>query len=90
VKKLLRELELAGFIKRTRQTNGNLLSKRWIRCIKYVVPDGLKFSLSARQTDSQSPENQSTIFTPVKSSVTPEKQEKSSFPHTQETPERIM
>src|SRR5258706_11445580 len=61
VKRLLRELELAGFIKRSRQTRRNLLSKRWIRCLKYVAPDGLTFSPSARRTDFQSPENQPPI-----------------------------
>lgn len=91
VKRLLRELELEGFIKRSRQTRKNLLSKRWIHCLKYVVSDSLNFSPSARRTDPQSPENQSTILTPVKSSVTPEKQDesKASFPHTQ-IPERIQ
>jgi len=97
VKKLLRELELAGFIKRSRQTKKNLLSIRWIRCLKHVVSDGLNFSLSVRPTDSQSPENQSAILTPVKSSVTPEK--KSHLSPTQDhfsvepegkEPERIM
>jgi hypothetical protein len=90
VRRLLCELELASFIKRTRQTKRNLLSKRWIRCLKYVVPGGLNFSLSARRTDSQSPENQPTIFTSVKSSVTPQEQEDSSFPRRAPKPERIM
>ncbi len=90
LKRLLRELELAGFIKRSRQTKRNLLSKRWIRCLKYVVSDGLNFSPSTRRTDSQSPENQPTIFTSVKSSVTPIEQEDSSFPHRAPKPGRIM
>jgi helix-turn-helix protein len=80
VKKLLRELEAAGYIKRSRQTNRNLLSKRWIRCLKYVVSDGLNFSQSSRRTDSQSPEKQPTVFTPVKSSVTPETKKSHLYP----------
>jgi len=90
VKRLLRELELAGFIKRSRQTRKNLLSQRWIQCLKYVALDGLNFSPSARQTDFQSPENQPPIFTSVKSSVTPIEQEDSSFPHRAPKPGRIM
>lgn len=90
VKRLLRELELAGFIERSRQTKKNLLSRRWIRCLKHVVSDGLNFSPSTRRADSQSPEKQPTIFTSVKSSVTPQGQEESSFPRTQKISERIM
>lgn len=90
VKRLLRELELASFIKRSRQTNKNLLSKRWIRCLKYVVSDGLAFSPSSRWTDDQSPRNKPTILASVKSSVTPEKQEESSFPRANEIREGIM
>ena len=80
VKRLLRELELAGFIERSRETKRNLLSKRWIRCLKYVVTDGLNFSPSARRAESQSPEKQPTIFTSVKSSVTPERKKSHQYP----------
>ncbi|HKW35536.1 MAG TPA: helix-turn-helix domain-containing protein [Candidatus Acidoferrum sp.] len=98
VKKLLRELERAGFIRRSRQIKRNLLSKRWIHCLKYVVSDGLTFSPSARQTDTQAPENKPAIFTPVKSSVTPEEERSHLYPtqdhSVSETlgqkPERVM
>lgn len=91
IKNLLSELERAGFIKRWQEPHGNLKAKRHIRCLKYIDspvvqipshrPGGIVFGPT---------ENQPTIRTPVKSSVTPEKQEESSFPHTQEKPERIM
>jgi hypothetical protein len=72
VRRLLRELEAAGFIRRSRESKKNLLSKRWISCLRYVTSDGLSVSPSVRRTDSQSPEKQSTICASVKSSVTPE------------------
>jgi hypothetical protein len=40
--------------------------------------------------DSVRIENDATIFTSVKSSVTPKEQEDSSFPHCAPKPERIM
>ncbi|MGB6459596.1 MAG: helix-turn-helix domain-containing protein [Candidatus Acidiferrum sp.] len=90
VERLLTELEARGFIKRRRQYRKNLLAKRWIRCLKHVVSDTLNFRASSRYPENQGTENQGTILTPVKSSVTPEKEEKSSLPHESPKAERIM
>ena len=74
VERLLSELEVRGFIKRRRQYRRNLLAKRWIRCLKHVISDALESRASSRYPGNQGTENQGTILTPVKSSVTPEKQ----------------
>jgi helix-turn-helix protein len=74
VEHLLSELEVRGFVKRRRQYRKNLLAKRWIRCLKYVISDALDFRASSRHPEFQGAENQGTILTPVKSSVTLEKQ----------------
>lgn len=93
VKALLRELESAGFISRRRQVRGNLKAERHIRCLKYICSMDGK---SAHRLDGRvfgTHEKTPTIFTPVKSSVTPEKKEesKSSFPYTpDQMPERIQ
>jgi hypothetical protein len=90
IKRLLVELESAAFIERRREFRGNLKAKRYIRCLKYVVstvqipshrPDGMA---------SVRVENDATILAPVKSSVTPYKQEESSVSYIQETSKRIM
>jgi hypothetical protein len=83
MEKLLRELELAKFIERSRENKGNLLFRRWIKCLKFVVSsDALKTRVSARCPENQGTENQGTILPLVKSSVTPE--ERKSHPyHTQ-------
>ncbi len=94
IEKLLRELELAKFIDRSRESNGNLLFRRWIKCLKYVVSsDALNFRESAGCPDFQGTENQGTILTPVKSSVTPEEKKSHLYPtqdHTvlENVPER--
>jgi hypothetical protein len=80
IKSLLRELERAGFIERTRELRCNLKSKRHIRCKKYVCSDGLESGLSARQTAFRATENQATIFTPVRSSVTPKTKKSHRYP----------
>jgi Helix-turn-helix domain len=90
VKELLRELAKAGFISRRRRLRKNLKAERYIRCLKHVCSTDGK---SAYRRDGRvfgTHENQTSILTPVKSSVTPEKQEESSFPHAGEIPERIM
>ena len=91
VKALLVELEKAGYIQRRREFRGNLKAKRHIRCLKYVcaptvqIPSGRTDGM-----DSVRIENDTTIFTSVKSSVTPKEQEESSFPQRAPKPERIM
>jgi len=96
---LLRRLERGGWIKRTRQCRRNLRWKRWIKCLRYVVSDALKFSESGRCPENQGTETQGYIFTPVKSSVTPEEQSQKHLYPTQDhsvseapgqKPERIM
>jgi len=37
IKNLLKELEKGNFIERDQELRGNLKSKRYIRCLKYVV-----------------------------------------------------
>ena len=90
VEHLLSELEAGSFIKRRRELRSNLRWKRWIRCLKYVSSDTLKCSASGRYSENQDTENQGIIRTSVKSSVTQEKKDESSFPHTNQIPERIM
>lgn len=90
VERLLRELECGGYIERTRQCRRNLRWKRWVKCLRYVSSDSLIFRASDRHTENQGTENQGYIRTPVKSSVTPERQEKSSFPCRPQNAERIM
>lgn len=91
VKALLVELEKAGYIERRREVRGNLKAKRHIHCLKYVrapivqIPSG-----RADGMDSVRIENDATILTPVKSSVTPKEQEESSFPQRVQKTERIM
>lgn len=84
VKRLLRELELECFIERRREIKKNLKSKRWIKCLKYVVTDRLNFSPSARWTGFRAAEDQPTISTPVKSSVTSNKQSQNRLYPTQD------
>jgi hypothetical protein len=90
IKQLLRELQNAEFISRRRRLRKNLKAERYIRCLKYVCSMDGKSAYRPDGLVSGTHENQPSIFTPVKSSVTPEKQEKSSFPRTQVAPERIM
>jgi hypothetical protein len=91
IKALLTELEKAGFIARRREFRGNLKGKRHIRCLKYIcaprvqIPSGRAYGM-----DSVRIENDATILTPVKSSVTPKEQEESSFPQREPESERIM
>lgn len=91
IRALLRELEAAGFISRRRQVRKNLKAERYIRCLKYVSSTDGK---SAYRPDGRvfgTHEKPPTIFTPVKSSVTPEKQEGSSLPQIlTKIPERIQ
>jgi len=91
VKTLLVELEKAGYIVRRRDFRGNLKAKRHIRCLKYICAPRVQIpSGRADGMDSVRIENHATIFTSVKSSVTPEQQEVSSFPHRGPKAERIM
>jgi hypothetical protein len=90
IKRLLKELEKGEFIERDQELRGNLKSKRHIRCLKHVVSVVWKSSYRPGGTVSGLTENDTTIRIPVKSSVTPKEQEESSFPHSQEIPERIM
>jgi hypothetical protein len=91
IKKLLLELERAGFIERRREIRGNLKAKRHIRCLKYIVSPTVQIpSYRPDGMDSVCIESDTTIRTPVKSSVTPQEQEESTFPDTRENPERIM
>ena len=80
IKSLLRELEQADLIKRRRELQRNLKSKRYIRCLKYVRSDGLKSGLSSRPTSFRATEDQASILTPVKSSVTPERKKSHLYP----------
>jgi helix-turn-helix protein len=91
VKALLVELEKARYIERRREFRGNLKAKRHIRCLKYISAPMVQIPSSrADGIDSVRIENDATIFTSVKSSVTPEEQEDSSFPHRAQKPVRIM
>jgi hypothetical protein len=89
VKALLVELEKAGYIERRREFLGNLKSKRHIRRLKYICSPIVQIP-SSRADGMDSVRNDATIFTSVKSSVTPKEQEDSSFPHRAPKPERIM
>jgi len=91
VKTLLSELERADFIQRRRELRRNLKAKRHIRCLKYVLsPTDGNSDYRADGRVFGSTENQPTILTPVKSSVTPKEQEKSSSPKNQEIREGLM
>jgi len=86
VKELLRELTQAGFISRRRRLKENLKAERYISCLKHVCSTDGK---SDHRTDKRvfgTHENQPTIPTQVKSSVTPEIQEGSSFPPPPQQP----
>lgn len=91
VKALLVELEKSGYIERRREFRGNLRAKRHIRCLKYICAPTVQIpSGRADGMDSVRIENDASIFTSVKSSVTPEEQEDSSFPQRAPKAERIM
>ena len=90
IKKLLKELEKGEFIERDQELRDNLKSKRHIRCLKHVASVVWKSSHRPGGMVSGATENDATILTPVKSSVTPKEQEESSFPQREQESERIM
>jgi hypothetical protein len=98
IKTLLNEIQRGGFITRRREYHRNLKAKRYIRCLKYVVSEQkaadspmapiLHHRLDGSVFDRS--RNDPVSLPLVKSSVTPEEQEDSSFPHRASKPERIM
>jgi hypothetical protein len=76
VKALLSKLEKNGYIKREQKRQGNLKSKRFIHCLKYASPVVQVPSNRPGSTVFGTTENQPTILTKSKSSVTkPEERE---------------
>ena len=75
VKALLSELETNGYIRRTQEKRGNLKSKRYIHCLKYLSSEVQIPSNRPGSTVSGTIENQPTILTKSKSSVTKSKEE---------------
>ena len=90
IKELLRELVKAGFISRRRRLRKNLKAERYIRCLRYVCSTDEKSAYRRDGLVVGTHEIQTSILTPVKSSVTPEIRERSSLPPAGEIPERIM
>ena len=74
VKALLSELESNGYIERTQEMRGNLKSKRYIHCLKYASPVVQIPSHRPGSTVFGTTENQPTILTKSKSSVTKSKE----------------
>lgn len=87
VKALLAELELAGYIKRTQERRGNLKSKRFIECLKFLSPAVQIPSDRPGGTVFGTTENQPTILTKSESSVTQSKAGEVRPSLTVETPE---
>jgi hypothetical protein len=77
VKSLLSELEINGFIKRRQEMRGNLKSKRHIQCLRYASPVVQIPSDRPGSTAFGTAENQPTILTESKSSVTKSKERES-------------
>lgn len=75
VKALLSELKSSGYITRTQELRGNLKSKRHIQCLKYASPVVQIPSNRPGGTVFGTTENQPTIRTKSKSSVTKSKEE---------------
>jgi hypothetical protein len=75
VKALLSELEKNGYIRRNQEMRGNLKSKRYIKCLKYASPVVQIPSNRSGSTVFGTTENQPTILTKSKSSVTKSKEE---------------
>lgn len=91
VKELLRELESNGYIKRWQELRGNLKSKRFIQCLKYVTPAVQIPSNRPGSTVFGTTENQPTILAKSSHPSPIQKQEESSLPLPEaEKPERIM
>lgn len=74
VKQLLSELKANGYIKSTQERRGNLKSKRFIQCLKYTSPVVQISSNRPGGTVFGATENQPTILTESKSSVTQSKE----------------
>jgi len=80
-----------GLHRASPRVRGNQKAKRHIRCMKHIRSQTVQNPSSrADGIDSVRIENDASIFTPVKSSVTPKEQQDSSFPHCAAKPERIM